>query len=128
MKDKNDADAGPMGRPESPATDEYAAAPRNGRSTGLDHRPANGHPPGGNLNIWLALDVLANRWHWLVIGFMLGGTALGYLAWTYIQPRFTATAQLLRIEPPDFFKAGVTPETFSGLIRSRELLDRVGKQ
>ncbi len=84
-------------------------------------------------NYWVLLDILAQRWHWLVLGGMVCAAGLFLLSWRYIQPKFTATAELLRYQTPgtgDFFKTEtpMSPETFSGLILSPELLKRVGDQ
>jgi capsular polysaccharide biosynthesis protein len=84
-------------------------------------------------NYWVLLDILAQRWHWLALAAMICAAGFFLMSWRYIQPKFTATAELLRCETPgtgDFFKteSPMTPETFSGLILSPELLKRVGDQ
>src|SRR6516225_6454973 len=94
------------------------------RKPGPDHQKAP--------NYWVLLDILAQRWHWLALAGMLGAAGFFLMGWRYCQPKFTATAQLLRYQTPgtDFFKTDtpMSPETFSGLILSPELLKRVGDQ
>ncbi|HEY3861994.1 MAG TPA: polysaccharide biosynthesis/export family protein [Verrucomicrobiae bacterium] len=77
------------------------------------------------------IDLVANRWPWLAAGAVLCAAALGLLAWKFVGPKFTATAQLLRYATPgisDFFKQDgpMSPETFAGLIQAPDLLQRVG--
>src|SRR5215472_13555003 len=95
------------------------------RKPGPDHQKAP--------NYWVMLDILAQRWHWLALAGMLGAAGFFLMGWRYCQPKYTATAQLLRYQTPgtgDFFKTDspMSPETFSGLILSPELLKRVGDQ
>jgi protein involved in polysaccharide export with SLBB domain/capsular polysaccharide biosynthesis protein len=94
------------------------------RKPGPDHEKAP--------NYWVLLDILAQRWHWLAVAGMLCAAGFFLMSWRYCQPKFTATAQLLRYQTPgtDFFKTDtpMSPETFSGLILSPELLKRVGEQ
>src|SRR5262249_31201534 len=80
-------------------------------------------------DFWIALDILSQRWYWLVLGSILCAIGFFYLGAKVVKPKFTASAQLLRSETPEFFKASqLTPETFAGLIKSPELLRRVGQQ
>ena len=81
------------------------------------------------LDFWIALDILLQRWYWLALGAILCAAGFFYLGSKVVKPKFTASAQLLRSETPEFFKASqLTPETFSGLIKSPELLRKVGEQ
>ena len=96
----------------------------NWRSAGPAREPAP-----KPFDFWMALDILSQRWYWLALGAILGAAGFFYLGSKVVKPKFTASAQLLRSETPEFFKASqLTPETFSGLIKSPELLRRVGEQ
>ncbi|MEY2466925.1 MAG: polysaccharide biosynthesis/export protein [Verrucomicrobiota bacterium] len=92
---------------------------------------ANGHATS-RFDAWTFVDILAHRWHWLVICGILGAAGLFVLAWYVIQPKFTATTKLMRYETPgtsEFLKATpMTSETFAGLITSPDLLRTVGEQ
>lgn len=75
------------------------------------------------------VEMLMQRWRWLVLGgcLMAAVAALGgMILW---RSSCTAVAQLIRYEPigvGDFFKAPLlTPDTFSGILKSPELLQRV---
>ncbi len=79
---------------------------------------------------WCLVEILAHRWRMLILGgcaFALLGGVAGTLAW---KKSFTAVAQLMRYEPiasGDFFKPQpLTPDTFTGLLKAPELLQRVG--
>src|SRR5215470_11199144 len=65
-------------------------------------------------DFWIALDILGQRWRWLLLGAIVCAAAFFYLGTHLVKPKFTASAQLLRSETPEFFKASqLTPETFS---------------
>lgn len=91
---------------------------------------SNGHGSRRTIDLWMVLDVLAHRWHWTIIGALLFGAGFFELGSWFFKPKFTAHAQLLRDDTSsDFFKqTPMTPETFAGLLRSPELLRRVGLQ
>jgi protein involved in polysaccharide export with SLBB domain/capsular polysaccharide biosynthesis protein len=90
--------------------------------------PAPGTPKGQVLDFWTALDILANRWHWLAIGGILLAGVFFYLGSNLIKDKWTATAQLRRNDLPEPFKANPTsPETFAALIRAPELLRKVAE-
>ncbi len=85
------------------------------------------------IDFWTALDLLAKRWRWLVIGAVVFGVIAGGVAARFVAPKFTASGQLLRYETPgvsDFLKpeTPMSPDTFAGLIRAPELLRRVGEK
>jgi protein involved in polysaccharide export with SLBB domain/capsular polysaccharide biosynthesis protein len=85
------------------------------------------------IDLWMILDLLANRWWWFLIGAILCSAGFYVLASKLIRPKFTATAQLLRYETPgviEFFKqdAPMSSDTFAGLIRAPELLRKVGEK
>src|SRR5512140_2549638 len=87
-------------------------------------------PASGKLDAWVILDLLLPRWHWLVLGTVISAAAFYLLGWYVVKPKYTATAQLLRSEIPgksEYFKTTpLSAETFSGIMRSPELLDKVG--
>jgi protein involved in polysaccharide export with SLBB domain/capsular polysaccharide biosynthesis protein len=82
------------------------------------------------LDVWTVLDILARRWGWVVMGFLVSAAAFFVLAEWAIKPKYTATAQMLRYETPaasEFLRnTPITVETFVGLIRSPDLLQQVG--
>src|SRR5215469_5303311 len=95
-------------------------------------RYLNGHsrPRRKTFDFWTVADIFARRWHWLVVGGILAAGAFFIAGWIHIQPRFIATAELLRYETPgtsDFLKtAPLTQETFAELITAPELLQSAG--
>lgn len=98
------------GQSVSPATDGARSAPAPSR---IDH--------------WVILDLLAQHWHWPVIGALFGVAGFFLLGSRYVQPKYTASATLLRYETPggasDFFKTEtLSGETLAEMIRSPELL------
>src|ERR1700759_1660490 len=90
----------------------------------------NGHRASSKVDFWVVMDALAHRWHWLVIAALVFGAAFFELGSLYIKPKFTASAPLLRDDSSNeiFQQTPMTPEKFSGLLRSPELLRRVGAQ
>ncbi len=91
----------------------------------------NGASIATGFDAWTIVDMLTRRWHWTVIGFILGAGVFFVLGWMYlIKPKFTSTVQLLRYENPaatDALRANpLSSETFAGLIASPDLLKRVG--
>ncbi len=92
--------------------------PSPGKSSGFDR--------------WLVLDLLLQRWHWLVIGAAVSATGFYLLGSTVIHRKYTATAQLRRFEAPgksEFFKTTpVSGETFAAMMRAPELIKAVGDQ
>jgi protein involved in polysaccharide export with SLBB domain/capsular polysaccharide biosynthesis protein len=121
-------------KPRRPATQAAAGNdPRDHRSTTAHSRgshQANGSAAGAPVDAWVVLETVLRRWPWLLLAASLSAALFGYLGWKVIQPKFTATARLLRFETPgesDFFTSHISAETFAGLIRSPELLRQVGE-
>jgi len=87
-------------------------------------------PSATGLDAWVVLDLLAQRWRWLVPGGLIGAGLFFLMGWYFIKPKYTATAQMLRFETTsDYFKpAPLSAGTFADLIRAPELLRRVGAQ
>src|SRR5215831_7167296 len=126
MNEYSDAREGGSRRGENSAdehTPDHHQKPANGFH-------ANGHRPQSKIDFWVVIDALTHRWHWLAIGAIVFGVGFFELGSWYFKPKFTANAQLLRDDTSsDFFKqTPMTPETFAGLLRSPELLRRVGAQ
>jgi protein involved in polysaccharide export with SLBB domain/capsular polysaccharide biosynthesis protein len=75
------------------------------------------------------LDLVVQRWHWLILGTACGAACFYLLGVQLIKAKFTATAQLLRYEAPgrsEMFKiTPVSGDTFSAIIRAPELLQEV---
>src|SRR5262245_21847064 len=113
--------------------EDAESPPANPRPNGHSQpkHQSNGHSSSPPVDFWTFTDVMANRWHWLVIGGILGAAAFFVLGWLFlIKPKFTATVQLLRYENPtaggSLGTAPLTPETFAALIVSPDLLREVG--
>src|SRR5580658_941703 len=115
MKNNSDKNADPLCK-----RDERDAEERS--------REENIHSPATGLDAWVVLDLLARRWRWLAPGSLLCAGLFFMLGWHVIKPKFTATAQMFRFEPSsDYFKpAPVSAATFADLLRSADLLRRVG--
>ena len=94
--------------------------------------PLNGHARKARIDAWFILDLLLQRWRWLVWGSCLSASCFVLLGWRYVRPKYTASAQLLRFETPgksDYFKTGpVSGDTFAAMIRAPELLRSVGER
>src|SRR6185312_15083929 len=104
--------------------------PRNGTADATLN--GNGYRPRRqNFDIWSAAEILAHRWHWPIVCGILAGGAFFTLGWFYVQPKFTATAKLMRYETPgteDFLKTQpLTQQTFSEVLAAPELKKRVGE-
>jgi protein involved in polysaccharide export with SLBB domain/capsular polysaccharide biosynthesis protein len=92
----------------------------------------NGEITGARVSFWTILDLLMRHWWKLALGSMLCGALFFLAAERFIGPNYTATARLLRYSTPglgDFFNSGstMTRDTFAGLLRSPDLLRRVGQ-
>lgn len=103
-------------------------------TVGTAHRKgnsANGQSVRPPISAWGAIDMLVRRFGWLLLGGMVSAGLFLFLGWNVVKPKFTADAQLERYETPaagDFFKsAPLSSETFAALLRSPELLRRVGE-
>src|SRR5262245_20688953 len=124
MNEQFDSNVGPL-RPQ----DEDPYRQRNG---GAQPRQHTHNPPSGGLDFWTVADLLFQRWHWVIVGGIIGAAVVFELGWKFIKPKFTASTDLIRYETPgtsDSLKTpALTPETFAGLIASPDLLTRVGRQ
>src|ERR1051325_2742438 len=124
MKENTDANAGEA-RQRTPAG--HIANGANGHSA---QHGGTARPP---VDIWVVLDVLGRRWHWLFLGACLFAGVFFYLGFQFIKPKFTASAQMRRWpHPPTVSEVlkpdDMTPETFVSLVRLPDLLTKVGDQ
>src|SRR5687767_11488925 len=122
---RNEGNRGPVENP--------SGGNSHARSNGYSNGHANGYPSAPALDVWTVMDLVAHRWHWLVIGGILVGAAFFVLGWLYlIKPKFTATIQLLRYETPAASESlkgtPMSSETFAALIVSPDLLRTVGQK
>ena len=101
-------------------------------SGSADQVPLDGQGRKAHLDAWLILDLLLQHWRWLFLGSCLSACFFGLLGWRYVHPKYTASGQLLRFDPPgksDFFKNGpVSGDTFAAMIRAPDLLRSVGER
>jgi protein involved in polysaccharide export with SLBB domain/capsular polysaccharide biosynthesis protein len=114
---------------------EYSAPRDNGHFSSRHGNPGatangNGFRRPKTFDFWSAAEILAHRWHWLIVGGILAAGAFFTIGWFYVQPKYTATAELLRYETPgtsEFLKTTpLTSQTFAELVTAPELLRRVG--
>lgn len=129
MNENASPNSGPLRR----RTAEPAVGPTSpSNGTSAEATRPNGSTPGGGLSLWTVLDLLAQRWHWLVLGLVIGAGCFYLLGLTFIKPKFVASGQLLRYEPPgksDYFKTTpVSADTFAAVIRAPEVLRAVGQR
>jgi len=105
------------------------SAPRNGTASATLN--GNGYHRRKDFDFWSAAEILAHRWHWLIVCGILVAGAFFTLGWFYVQPKFTAVAELLRYETPgtsDFLKTQpLTSQTFSELLAAPDLKRVVGE-
>src|SRR5579872_2818793 len=87
-------------------------------------------PTPAPIDAWCLAEIVIHRWRWLVLGgclMALAGLAGSLAVW---KKTYMAVAQLRRYEPMavgDFFKPQpLTADTFATLLKSPELLQRVG--
>ncbi|HLH55931.1 MAG TPA: polysaccharide biosynthesis/export family protein [Verrucomicrobiae bacterium] len=123
MKDNSNANAGAMRRREDTESSHGSANGANG------HFQANGHIRRQGVQLLSVMDLVLQRWHWLVLGSACGATLLYFLGLQLIKPKFTAIAELMRFEAPgksEMFKTTpVSGDTFAAIIRAPELLRQV---
>jgi protein involved in polysaccharide export with SLBB domain/capsular polysaccharide biosynthesis protein len=130
MNENSDAREGAFRREENSAEENTINHQQKSWQNSTNGFHSNGHRPQSKVDFWVVVDALTHRWHWLAIGAIVFGAGFFELGSLYFKPKFTANAQLLRDDTSsEFFKqTPMTPETFAGLLRSPELLRRVGAQ
>jgi protein involved in polysaccharide export with SLBB domain/capsular polysaccharide biosynthesis protein len=105
---------------------------RNGEAHARQQAQPAHNTSASGLDFWTVADLLFQRWHWVIVGGIIGAAIFFELGWKFVKPKFTATTQLLRYETPATSEAlktpALTPETFAGLIASPDLLARVGEK
>lgn len=94
---------------------------------------AGGPPQPASVSGWTVLDLLAQRWHWLVVGSFLCAGLFFLLGLWVVKPKYTANAQLLRYEPigkSDYFRAStpISSDTFAAMLRAPELFRNVSER
>jgi protein involved in polysaccharide export with SLBB domain/capsular polysaccharide biosynthesis protein len=93
--------------------------------------PANGKAPPAGLSFdFLSLgEALIKRWYLILISALLLGGLGAYYGITMWKPKYTATAELMRFEPPgstDLYKPRVLNErAFADMLQAPDLLERV---
>ena len=133
MKDNADSNPAPSARRSNESSPESNHPGPNGNNhASYPPNHVNGHSKKARIDAWLVLDLLLQRWHWLFIGTCISASCFYLLAWSFVHPKYTASAQLLRYEAPgksDYFKtAPISGDTFAALIRAPELLQSVGQR
>src|SRR6266545_4497499 len=90
----------------------------------------NGAPHLGAGDFWPFVEALGRRWGWLLLGGATLGLAGLWSGWLLWKSSYTASAQLIRYDSPNvaevFGFRPAAPQTFASLLRSPELLRRVG--
>lgn len=131
MKDNSKPTAGSPGpREEASASSEGFQCTPSVASNG-SHSPNHAYvrARGQRISFCSILDLVWQRWHWLVLGGATGAAVLYLLGVQVIKPKFTASAKLLRYEAlgksESFKTAPVSGDTFAALIRAPELLKSV---
>lgn len=124
----------PGGNPDG----ERARSPGGSRRTTNSRNGASGGPasPGARpvfrLDPWSILRPASRRWYWLLFGGVLGAIAGGMLGLSLWTTSYSATAQLVRYEPPvatDAYRPQpLLGPTLVGMIQSPEILRNLGKR
>lgn len=132
MKETHDPTPGPLRRRADDAHNPGSFAETGGNGAPRRAGGVNGSASGPVVDPWSAIDLLLRRWHWPVLGALVFAGLFFVLGEYAIREKHTARAQLMRYEPPgdsDFFNSSrLTTETFSGLIKSPELMERVSSK
>jgi protein involved in polysaccharide export with SLBB domain/capsular polysaccharide biosynthesis protein len=136
MNDHSEPEQGPPASFKGHAQENHIAV--QGQNQGINgfsrdgHSHASARPQKEPSRMWLAMEVLLHRWHWLVLGALIGGAGFYLLASGYVKPKFTAMAQLRRLEPrgvSENFKGNpISADTFASLIKSQEVLRKTGEE
>lgn len=128
MKDNSNVNAGSMRRREESESSPGQPIQDHGRTADRSHGryQGNGNARPEGVKLLSIMDLVLQRWHWLVLGSACGATVLYLLALQFVKPKFTAYAELMRYEAPGkseaFKTAPVSGDTFAALIRAPELL------
>src|SRR5262245_42452137 len=135
MNDHSQPEPGPPANVNGRAQENHVPMPgENPIISGLPRNGVhpNGRPQPAHLNLWVAMDLLFQRWHWVVLGVLICGAGFYELASGFVKPKFTAVAQLRRLDPrgvSDTFKGTpISADTFASLIKSENVLRKVGEE
>lgn len=130
MKDNSNGNGNSFRRREEPDPAPHVTTETARATNGL-HQRVNGHSTAQQVSLLSVMDLVVQRWHWLVLGAGCGAAAFYMLGLQVIKSKFTATAQLIRYEAPgrseSFKTTPVSGDTFSAIIRAPELLQAVGR-
>ena len=97
MNENTGAEAGPLGQRDETLNSQ--GHPDSQQSLGQYLGRAESHPAGPpRFDGWVIVNILARRWVWLIFGGLLGAIGFYCLATRFVQPKFTASAQLLRFD------------------------------
>jgi protein involved in polysaccharide export with SLBB domain/capsular polysaccharide biosynthesis protein/Mrp family chromosome partitioning ATPase len=129
MKQNSNGDSGQLQKRDPDEYGNYESWNERVENRGGVGYQANGQPAA--ITFWTAVDILAQKWGWLFLGGLMAAGVFFLLGTYVIKPKYTASAELLRednVVGSELFKQAtpLTAETFAGLIRSPELLARVG--
>lgn len=112
-------------------------------STRIDARPASAERPAphrgksesasNRIEAWDVVDLFVRHWRFMAFTSLVCAGLAGVAGWKFVHPKFTASAQLIRYTTPgaeDFFSSteSMSPDTFAGLLRSPELLQRTAQK
>lgn len=126
MKDNSNGSGSSLRRRDEIDGEIPKAAPRPTNGSAAN---ANGQVRPQQVTFLSVLDLVIQRWHWLIVGAACGAAGFYFLGLQLIKPKFTATAQLIRYDAPgksDMFKTTpVSGDTFSAIIRAPELVQAV---
>ncbi len=128
MKDNSNGTGGSLRRRDE--IDSSGESPRPvPRPTNGSSANTSGQLRSQQVTFLSVLDLVVQRWHWLILGAACGAACFYLLGLQLIKPKFTATAQLMRYEAPgrsEMFKTTpVSGDTFSAIIRAPELVQEV---
>ncbi len=109
---------------------------RRSRVNGADESGApefepsrNGGRARSSFDVWTLIETVLRKWYWLFLGACVGAAAGGWLGMHLWTQHFTATVQLMRFDPANnselFKPRQLSEQTFAGLLRSPELMQRV---
>ncbi len=103
----------------------------------MKERPTSGHsagqtPAAAPFDAWCLVEILLRRWYWMLLSGCILASLGGAAGWFCWKKTYSAVAQLMRYEPMatgDFLKPQpITQDTFASLLKSPELLQRVGAE
>src|SRR5438105_13282355 len=122
MKDDFDSEPGPLHERDAPLESHPPSENPYAVGQPLGGPQNHAQPPPAKFDAWLAVNLLAHRWLWLMFGGIFGAVGFYFLGGHMIHDKFTASAQLMRYDsssgPNDPINKNLSAETFVGFIRS----------